>query len=151
MYKIYHNPRCRKSREALLLLEDLGLKFLVVNYLTEPLSKSKLQEILVKIKLKPSQLIRKNEADWKALDNRKELNENQILDILIKYPKTIERPIVTSEDSGVLARPLENLITFCQTNVQDITSCTLEKVPHTSTLHALFKKICARIFHMCKC
>ena len=106
MYKIYHNPRCRKSREALLLLEDLGLKFLVVNYLTEPLSKSKLQEILVKIKLKPSQLIRKNEADWKALNNRKELNENQILDILIKYPKTIERPIVTSEDSGVLALSL---------------------------------------------
>jgi arsenate reductase len=99
-----------------LLLEDLGLKVLVVNYLTEPLSKSKLQEILVKIKLKPSQLIRKNEADWKALNNRKELNENQILDILIKYPKTIERPIVTSEDSGVLARPLENLITFLGIN-----------------------------------
>ena len=120
MYKIYHNPRCRKSREALLLLEDLGLKFLVVNYLTEPLSKSKLQEILVKIKLKPSQLIRKNEADWKALNNRKELNENQILDILIKYPKTIERPIVTSEDSGVLARPLENLITFLGINKSNL-------------------------------
>ena len=79
-------------------------------------SKSKLQEILVKIKLKPSQLIRKNEADWKALNNRKELNENQILDILIKYPKTIEHPIVTFEDSGVLARPLENLITFLGIN-----------------------------------
>jgi arsenate reductase len=96
-----------------LLLEDLGLKISVVNYLTEPLSKPK---ILVKIKLKPSQLIRKNEADWKAINNRKELTENQILDVLIKYPKTIERPIVTSEDSGVLARPLENLITFLGTN-----------------------------------
>ena len=116
MYKIYHNPRCRKSREALFLLEDLGLKVLVVNYLTEPLSKPKLQEILVKIKLKPSQLIRKNEADWKAINNRKELTENQILDVLIKCPKTIERPIVTSEDSGVLARPLENLITFLGIN-----------------------------------
>lgn len=112
MYKIYHNPRCRKSREALLLLEDLGLKFLVINYLTEPLSKSKLQEILVKIKLKPSQLIRKNEADWKAVPNRNELTQDQILDVLVEFPKTIERPIVTYKDKGVLARPLENLISL---------------------------------------
>ena len=112
MYKIYHNPRCRKSREALLFLEDRGYNLSVVNYLIVPLSKSKLQEILFKIKLKPSQLVRKNEADWKAITNRKELTENQILDVLIKYPKIIERPIVTTEDSGVLARPLENLITF---------------------------------------
>ena len=112
MYKIYHNPRCRKSREALLLLEDLGLKFLVINYLTEPLSKSKLQEILVKIKLKPSQLIRKNEADWKAVPNRNELTQDQILDVLVEFPKTIERPIVTYKDKGVLARPIENLISL---------------------------------------
>ena len=112
MYKIYHNPRCRKSREALSLLEDLGLKIVVVNYLTEPLSKSKLQEILVKIKLKPSQLIRKNEADWKAVPNRNELTQDQILDVLVEFPKTIERPIVTYKDKGVLARPLENLISL---------------------------------------
>ena len=112
MYKIYHNPRCRKSREALSLLEDLGLKIVVVNYLTEPLSKSKLQEILVKIKLKPSQLIRKSEADWKAVPNRNELTQDQILDVLVEFPKTIERPIVTYKDKGVLARPLENLISL---------------------------------------
>ena len=94
MYKIYHNPRCRKSREALLLLEDLGLKISVVNYLTEPLSKPKLQEILVKIKLKPSQLIRKNEADWKALNNRKELNENQILISLLNIPKQLNTQLL---------------------------------------------------------
>ena len=85
---------------------------MVVNYLTEPLSKSKLQEILVKIKLKPSQLIRKNEADWKAVPNRNELTQDQILDVLVEFPKTIERPIVTYKDKGVLARPLENLISL---------------------------------------
>lgn len=85
---------------------------MVINYLTEPLSKSKLQEILVKIKLKPSQLIRKNEADWKAVPNRNELTQDQILDVLVEFPKTIERPIVTYKDKGVLARPLENLISL---------------------------------------
>ena len=85
---------------------------MVVNYLTEPLSKSKLQEILVKIKLKPSQLIRKNEADWKAVPNRNELTQDQILDVLVEFPKTIERPIVTYKDKGVLARPIENLISL---------------------------------------
>ena len=85
---------------------------MVINYLTEPLSKSKLQEILVKIKLKPSQLIRKNEADWKAVPNRNELTQDQILDVLVEFPKTIERPIVTYKDKGVLARPIENLISL---------------------------------------
>ena len=85
---------------------------MVVNYLTEPLSKSKLQKILVKIKLKPSQLIRKNEADWKAVPNRNELTQDQILDVLVEFPKTIERPIVTYKDKGVLARPIENLISL---------------------------------------
>ena len=85
---------------------------MVINYLTEPLSKSKLQEILVKIKLKHSQLIRTNEADWKAVPNRNELTQDQILDVLVEFPKTIERPIVTYKDKGVLARPLENLISL---------------------------------------
>lgn len=112
MYTVYHNPRCRKSREALQYLEDQGKQIEVVNYLKEPLSKSKLQEILTQIELKPSQLVRKNEADWKAVENRNKLTENQILDVLVKHPKTIERPLVITATSGVLARPLENLISF---------------------------------------
>ncbi len=116
MYTIYHNPRCRKSREALQYLEDKGKQVVVVNYLDEPLSKSVIKRILYKIELKPSQIVRKNELEWKAINNRKELTENQILDVLVKYPKTIERPIVISEDSGILARPLENLVSFLDCN-----------------------------------
>jgi len=116
MYTIYHNPRCRKSREALQYLEKHGKQVTVVNYFNEPFSKSTLKEVLDKIKVQPSQVVRKNETDWKTVANRNTLNENQILDILIEYPKILERPIVTLKDSGVLARPLEKLITFLRSN-----------------------------------
>ena len=112
MYTIYHNPRCRKSREALQYLKDQGAALKIINYLNEPLKKEELQTILNQIGLQPSQIIRKNEADWKAVPNRNELTQDQILDVLVEFPKTIERPIVTYKDKGVLARPIENLISL---------------------------------------
>lgn len=116
MYTIYHNPRCRKSREALHYLKKNSKQVEVVNYFNEPISKLKLKKILNKIKHKPSQVLRKNEADWKAVANRNLLSEDDILDILVKYPKTLERPIVITEESGVIARPIENLISFLDSN-----------------------------------
>ena len=116
MYTIYHNPRCRKSREALHYLKKHSKQVEVINYFNEPISKFNLKEILDKIKHKPSQVLRKNEADWKAVADKNLLTEDDILDILVKYPKTLERPIVISEDSGVIARPIENLILFLDSN-----------------------------------
>ena len=112
MYTIYHNPRCRKSREALQYLEDQSATLKIVNYLNESLKKAELKAILNQIGLQPREIVRKNEADWKAVPNRNELTEDQILEVLVEFPKTIERPIVTSNNKGVLARPLENLISF---------------------------------------
>ena len=112
MFTIYHNPRCRKSREALQYLEDQNCEVKIVNYLKEPFTKERLQVVLDQIKLKPSEVLRKNETEWKTLPNKNQLNENEILDILIRFPKTLERPVVIDENSGVFARPLENLISF---------------------------------------
>ena len=112
MYTIYHNPRCRKSREALQYLEDQSATLKIVNYLNEPLKKAELKAILNQIGLQPREIVRKNEADWKAVPNRNELTQDQILDVLVEFPKTIERPIVTYKDKGVLARPIENLISL---------------------------------------
>lgn len=112
MYTIYHNPRCRKSREALQYLEDQSATLKIVNYLNESLKKAELKAILNQIGLQPREIVRKNEADWKAVPNRNEFTEDQILEVLVEFPKTIERPIVTSNNKGVLAHPLENLISF---------------------------------------
>ena len=116
MYTIYHNPRCRKSREALTYLEASGVKFEIVLYLKDPLSMAELKEILNKTGLTASQLVRKNEAEWKSQSNRNELTDDDIIEVWVRHPKTLERPIVTTAQSGILARPLENLITFLNAN-----------------------------------
>ena len=112
MYTIYHNPRCRKSREALNYLTDHGLEVLVVNYFEQEFTEESLQAILKKIKKLPSEILRKNEADWKFLSNHSQFTENEILKAMIQFPKLIERPIVITDTEGVLARPIENLETF---------------------------------------
>ncbi len=112
MLKIYHNPRCRKSREALKLIEEKQLEYEIILYLETPPDKEELKQILKKINLQPSALLRKNEAQWKALPNRKTMSEEEILEALILYPKLIERPIVIGQNKGVLARPIDNLIKF---------------------------------------
>ena len=113
---IYHNPRCRKSREAIQHLEEHNINFEVVKYLEDNLNEKELSDILTKVGKKPSEVLRKNETLWKTEFKNKNLGEKEILIVLVKYPKLIERPIIISDDTGVIARPLENLIAFLKVN-----------------------------------
>ena len=115
MLKIYHNPRCRKSREALELLKKENVDFEIILYLETPLNFEDLKKILIKINLNPSAIVRKNEKEWKTFPNRDSLSEHEILLALVSFPKLIERPIVVSSDNGVLARPIKNLKEFLKT------------------------------------
>lgn len=107
--KIYHNPRCRKSRETLQIIIDKGVDPQIIEYLKTPFSKEELKEILSILKLSAKDLIRKNEAVYKEQFKNKELSENEWLDILVQNPVLIERPIVVSENKAVLGRPPENV------------------------------------------
>ena len=113
---IYHNPRCRKSREAVQHLEEHNINFEVVKYLEDKLNEKELSDILAKVGKKPSEVLRKNETLWKTEFKNKNLEEREILIVLVKYPKLIERPIIISDDTGVIARPLENLVEFIKVN-----------------------------------
>ena len=115
-YTVYHNPRCRKSREVIQFLEEAGHSNEVVLYLNDFFTKEGLQAVLNKIDLKPSAIVRKNESEWKNIPNRNRLNETEILELLTKHPRLIERPIVISGNKGVLARPIENLALFLKAN-----------------------------------
>lgn len=110
MIKILHNSRCSKSREALSYLENIELPFEVRNYLEEPLSKEEIQVLLKKLNLKPSQIIRTNEALWKDNYKGKEYSDTELISILSKNPKLIQRPIVIKDDHAVIGRPLENVV-----------------------------------------
>ncbi|PHR98222.1 MAG: arsenate reductase (glutaredoxin) [Leeuwenhoekiella sp.] len=109
MLKIYHNPRCRKSREGLAILEESGQDFEIVKYLDTPPSYLELAAILGKLNLKPIELVRKNEAIWKEQFKGKELSDEEIIQAMVDHPKLIERPIVVKNNEAVLGRPPENI------------------------------------------
>lgn len=112
MYTILHNSRCGKSRESLRVLEDSGKEFQIREYLKEPLSKEEIKNILSKLKVNPIDIVRTNEEDWKVNYKGKKLSDEDILDALVKFPKLIQRPIITDEKSGVIGRPKELLEDF---------------------------------------
>ena len=109
---VYHNPRCRKSREAIQYLEDKGLSFDIVKYLEHSFDKNTLGEVLKKIEKKPSEILRKNEVLWKKEYASKDFSEDQILQLLVEKPKLIERPIVITTDKGVLAQHNDYMMEF---------------------------------------
>jgi arsenate reductase len=101
---IYHNPRCQKSRNALNELEALHVEADVVEYLKEKLSVNELKELCVKLGIKPSELVRKNEALYKEKYKNKVLSEEQWLEILVESPSLIQRPIVVKGKKALIAR-----------------------------------------------
>ena len=110
MIKIYHNPRCRKSREGLAILENSGKEFEVIKYLDHVPSEIRLTEIIKLLGISPIQLVRKNEKIWKDSFKGKELTDAEIISAMIKNPKLIERPIVINNNKAVIGRPPENIL-----------------------------------------
>ena len=107
MIKIYHNPRCSKSRQGLQLLEASNKYFKIIKYLENPLTIQELKDILLLLKLNPIDIVRKNETIWKEQYKDKNLTDQQIIEALINHPKLIERPIVTNINKAVIGRPTE--------------------------------------------
>lgn len=105
--KIYHNPRCGKSREGLVILQESKLPFEIINYIETPLSKSELSEIIKLLGISPIDLVRKNEAIWKENYKGKNLSDSEIITAMVKNPKLIERPIVINSGKAVIGRPPE--------------------------------------------
>ena len=110
MITIYHNPRCRKSREGLLILENSGKNFKIIKYLENLLSKEELEEILIKLEIEPFDLVRKSEKIWKEQFKGKELSKDDIVDAMVNHPKLIERPIVINNEKAVIGRPSSKIL-----------------------------------------
>ena len=110
-YKIYHNPRCSKSRQTLNLLRENGIEPEIVEYLKTPLQKKELQMISNAVGLKPASFIRKNENDYKENGIAEYLDDDEkVFQYIVKHPKIMERPIVVSNGIGVIGRPPSNVL-----------------------------------------
>lgn len=109
--KIYHNPRCSKSRQTLQLLHDNQVEAEIVEYLKVPPSIAELTELLSLLGLSPRELMRKKEAEYKAsgADNPA-LSNDELIALMVANPKLIERPIVVKDGKAIIGRPPENVL-----------------------------------------
>lgn len=88
----------------------MGVDFEKVNYYIKPFSKSKLKSLLTKLKMNPLELLRKNEDAYKNLKGKIEnLSDDEIINLMIKNPALVQRPIVEIGDEAILARPAEKI------------------------------------------
>lgn len=107
---VYEKPTCSKCREALKLLNEHGFEFDKINYYIDPLSASKIKELLKKMGISARDLLRTSESIYKELGLAKaDLSEKEIIDLMVKHPDLIQRPIVERGDRAVLGRPTENI------------------------------------------
>lgn len=109
MITIYHNNRCKKSREGLEIIKQSGKTFLIVKYLEDVPSEADLKNIIKLLQVKPIELVRKNEVIWKKNYKNKNLSDADIITLMIENPKLIERPIVSNGDKAVIGRPPETI------------------------------------------
>lgn len=105
---LIHNPNCSKSRAVLELLENNKLEPKLIKYLETKLTKEFLSKIFLALNMKPKEVLRMNEDEFKQLDLDLE-DENEVIEAIIKYPKILERPILIKGTKAVIGRPPENI------------------------------------------
>ena len=109
MITIYHNARCKKSREGLELLKDSGEDFEIREYLKEPVSTEELKSLLDKLGMAPIELVRKEEKIWKEEFKGKDLSDKELIRIMVENPKLIQRPIIVKNNEAVVGRPASRI------------------------------------------
>ena len=111
--KIYHNPRCSKSRQVLELIKSNGIEPEIIFYLEGKLKNHDLTNILKLLKMRPIEIIRKNEAEFKEhFHDADNLSDEKLIDLMCHYPKVIERPIVISKGQAIIGRPPEKVFSI---------------------------------------
>ena len=107
---VYQKPTCTTCRQVYAALKESGVDFESIDYYLDPIPKSKLKELLKKMGMSASELLRKNEDAYKNLKiSKKNLSDDQIIDLMVTHPDLIQRPIVEKGSKAILARPAERL------------------------------------------
>ena len=107
---VYQKPTCTTCRQVYVSLKDSGVDFSTVDYYTDPIPKTKLQELIRKMGITPRDLLRTREDIYKQLKlGERDLSEAEIIDLMVEHPDLIQRPIVEKGNRAILARPAERL------------------------------------------
>lgn len=107
---VYEKPTCTTCRKVVKGLEEQGIDFEKLNYYIKPFSKSKLKTLLRKMNMKPVEVMRTKEKIFRDLNIRnKSYSEEKLIDLMVKYPDLVQRPIIEMGDKAILARPPEKV------------------------------------------
>ena len=109
MLRIYHNPQCKKSRAGLQYLKESGQEVEVVEYLKNPMTEKEIEKLLVKLNLKPADLLRTQEDYYKKNLKGKKFEDHELIKIIIQNPKLMNRPVVEGVYKAVIGDPVENI------------------------------------------
>ena len=108
---IYHNPKCSKSRKALQIIKSKNIEPIIILYLVNKLSKTEVKNLLSKLGLSIRDILRTGEDEYKNNNlKNKNLNDDKLIEYLIKFPKLLQRPIVVNNSKAVIGRPPENIL-----------------------------------------
>ena len=111
--RLYHNPRCSKSRGALEILHEQGIQPRVVTYLDTPPTADELAELLKMLALPARALLRTGEDEYAALGLADpSLSEETLVAAMARHPRLIERPIFVHNGRAVIGRPPEQVLTL---------------------------------------
>lgn len=107
---VYQKPACTTCKQVYTVLKEKGVDFDAVDYYLDPIPKAKLKELLKKMGIPASELLRRKEPVYKELQlDQKKLSEEELIDLMSKHPDLIQRPIVEKGAKAILARPAERL------------------------------------------
>lgn len=107
---IYHKPTCSTCRQAVQLLKESGKPFAAVNYYEKPFTRTGLKALLKKAGLTPRQVLRTKEDVYKELKlSERTLSDDELIDLMVKHPDLIQRPLVDAGETAVLARPADSI------------------------------------------
>ncbi|WP_268846349.1 arsenate reductase (glutaredoxin) [Flavobacterium aestivum] len=112
MIQIYHNQRCGKSRNCLLMLEESNNEFEIINYLVTPPTAAELTTLLQKLGLTPIELVRQKEKIWIENFKGKTLTPDEIIQAMVENPILIERPILVKDDKAIIGRDPDKVTPF---------------------------------------
>lgn len=108
---IYHNPACGTSRNTLAMIRQSGEEPVVIEYLKDPPSRERLIELLCKMNMTPRQLLREKGTPYAELGLADpKWTDGELIDVMMRHPILINRPIVVSPKGVRLCRPSEEVL-----------------------------------------
>lgn len=110
--KIWHNPKCSKSREAMKILEENKCEINVIKYLETNPTKDDISNALTMLNISPRELMRTKEDLYKELNLKNETDNDKLINAMVENPKLIERPVIFKGDKAIIGRPTDTIATF---------------------------------------